>query len=397
MVVRASHEIPLSRPREREGPIAQRWEGEGSPRPTLTRPQLRLGHPLPHAGEGFWYRALLGLLIAGLVTMPAFAAAPAPSSVTPELIDAAKKEGTVVFYTSIELQTAEKVGEAFEKAYPGIHVQVERNGAERIFQRLEQERGAGIHTADVVECSDMTALYAWKQQSWLAPFLPQDVTKWPADQRDPDGTFATERFTLSPILYNTKLVKPKDAPKSFADLLDPKWDGKIVKAHPGYSGTIMTVTFEISRDIGWDFFKKLGQQHIMQVQSAADPPKKVAQGERPVAADGGEYVPLQMISQGAPLALVYPTEGTPSIPGGAGVMIDAPHPNAAKLFDLYLFSKEGQTLLVHLARLRSFHPDAPTPEGAKPLSEIRIMKADPAAQAKEVEEIKKKYAEYFGL
>lgn len=334
---------------------------------------------------------------AWLIAAPALAAAPPPTSVTPGLIAAAKKEGTVVFYTSIELLTAEKVGEAFEKAYPGIHVQVERNGAERIFQRLEQERGANIHTADVIECSDMTALYAWKQRGWLVPFVPEDVTKWPADQRDPDGNFATERFTLSPIIYNTKLVKPEDAPKSYADLLDPKWDGKIVKAHPGYSGTIMTVTFEIARDVGWDFFKKLGQQHIMQVQSAADPPKKVAQGERPIAADGGEYVPLQMISQGAPLALVYPTEGTPSIPGGAGVMVDAPHPNAARLFDLYLFSKEGQTLLVQLARLRSFHPDAPVPEGAKPLSEIKIMQADPAAQAKQGDEIKQKYAEDFGL
>jgi iron(III) transport system ATP-binding protein len=201
-----------------------------------------------------------------LFATPALAAPPAPSSVTPELIDAAKKDGTVVFYTSIELQTAEKIGEAFEKAYSGIHVQVERNGAERIFQRLMQERGASIHAADVVECSDMTALYAWKSPGRLAPFLAADVTKWPADPRDPDGTFATERFTLSPILYNTALVKPEDAPKSLADPLDPKWDSKIVKAHPGYSGTIMTVTFEIASDIGWDFFKKLGPRHIMQVQ-----------------------------------------------------------------------------------------------------------------------------------
>jgi iron(III) transport system substrate-binding protein len=342
-------------------------------------------------------RMLASAFMLMLPAASALAAAPPPTSITSELVDAAKKEGTVVFYTSIELQTAEKIGEAFEKAYPGIKVQVERNGAERIFQRLAQERGAGIHAADVVEASDMTALFAWKGQGWLAPFVPADVTRWPEDQRDPDGCFATERFTLSPILYNTKLIKPEDAPKSFADLLDPKWDSKLVKAHPGYSGTIMTVTYEITRDIGWDYLKKLGQQHVMQVQSAADPPKKVAQGERPVAADGGEYVPLQMISQGAPLALVYPAEGAPSIPGGAAVMVDAPHPNAARLFDLYLFSKNGQGLLVSLARLRSFHPDVPTPEGAKPLSEIRIMKADPAAQAKEVEEIKQKYAEYFGL
>ena len=172
----------------------------------------------------------------------------------------------------------------------------------------------------------MTALFEWKKQGWLAAFVPADVARYPADQRDPDGFFATDRLTLSPIEYNTKLVKPEEAPKSFADLLDPQWKSKIVKAHPGYSGTIMTVTFEISRYLGWDYLKKLGQQQVMQVQSAADPPKKVAQGERPVAADGGEYLPLQMIEKGAPLALVYPAEGTPSIPGGAGVVVDALHP-----------------------------------------------------------------------
>ena len=341
----------------------------------------------------FAYAAALMLMIGG----PALAAAPAPTAVTPELIAAAKKEGAIVFYTSIELQTAEKLAKAFEAANPDIKVQVERNGAERIVQRLAQERGSNIHAADVVECSDMTALYDWKRQGWLAPFVPADVVKWPEDQRDPDGTFATERFTLSPILYNTKLVKPEDAPKSFADLLDPKWKGKLVKAHPGYSGTIMTVTFEISRDIGWDFLKKLGQQQVMQVQSAADPPKKVAQGERPVAADGGEYVPLQMIDNGAPLALAYPSEGAPSIPGGAGVMIDAPHPNAARLFTLFLFSRDGQQLLADMARIRSFHPEVKLPAGMKPLSEIKVMKADPAAQEKQTKEIKKRYAEYFGL
>jgi iron(III) transport system substrate-binding protein len=78
-------------------------------------------------------------------------------------------------------------------------------------------------------------------------------------------------------------------------------------------------------------------------------------------------------------------------------MVDAPHPNAARLFDLYLFSRDGQKLLVDMARIRSFHPDVPTPQGAKPLSEIKIMKADPAAQEKQIEEIKQRYAEYFGL
>lgn len=345
-------------------------------------------------------RAMLGVTVASLaflIALPALAAAPAPTAATPDLVAKAKAEGKIVWYTSIELQTAEKLAEAFEKAQPGVKVQVERNGCERIVQRIQQERGSNIHAADVAECSDMTALLDWKKQGWLAAFMPADVAKYPADQKDPDGFFATDRFTLAPIEYNTRLIKPEEAPKSFADLLDPKWKGKIVKAHPGYSGTIMTVTFQIARDIGWDYLKKLGQQQVMQVQSAADPPKRVAQGERPVAADGGEYLPLQMISKGAPLALVYPTEGTPSIPGGAGVMVDAPHPNAARLFAIYLFSREGQQQLADIGRTRSFHPDVKLPPGMKPLSEIKVMTADPAAQEKQTSEIKKKYAEYFGL
>jgi iron(III) transport system substrate-binding protein len=337
------------------------------------------------------------LLAALLLAAPALAAAPAPTAATPELLAKAKAEGNIVWYTSIELQTAERIAKAFEAAHPGVKVQVERNGCERLVQRIGQERGSNIKAADVVECSDMTALLDWKKQGWLAAFVPADVAKYPAEHRDPDGLFATDRLTLSPIEYNTRLVKPEDAPKSFADLLDPKWKGKLVKAHPGYSGTIMTVTFQISRDIGWDYLKQLGQQQVMQVQSAADPPKKVAQGERPVAADGGEYLPLQMIDKGAPLALVYPTEGTPSIPGGAGIMVDAPHPSAARLFAIYLFSRDGQQLLADMGKMRSVHPEVRLPEGMKKLSDIKIMKADPAAQESATAEIKKRYAEYFGL
>src|SRR5437764_7878389 len=152
--------------------------------------------------------SLFGLLA---LAMPAFAAAPTATAMTPALIEAAKKEGTVVFYTSIELLSAEKLAKAFEAAYPGVKVQVERNGCERIVQRLGQERGSGIKAADVIECSDMTALLDWKRQGWLAPFVPADVEKWPAEQRDADGFFATERFTLSPIAYNTRMIKAEEA------------------------------------------------------------------------------------------------------------------------------------------------------------------------------------------
>src|SRR6267378_2716829 len=76
------------------------------------------------------------------------------------------------------------------------------------------------------------------------PVAEKLAKPFPAQHRDPDGLFVTTRVWLSSLGYNTNLVKPEDAPKSFADLLDPKWAGKMVKGHPAYSGTIMTATFQ---------------------------------------------------------------------------------------------------------------------------------------------------------
>jgi iron(III) transport system substrate-binding protein len=340
--------------------------------------------------------AALSVLALPFLAVTALAAAPAPSKVTPELIAAAKKEGKVTFYTSIDLHVAEKLGKAFETKYPGVAVDVERSGAERNFQRISQEYASNIHNVDAVGSSDVANFLVWKQKGMLVPYVTEDETHWPANERDADGFFAADRATLSVVGYNTKLVKAADAPKSYADLLEPKWKNKIVKAHPAYSGNIMTATFILSRKLGWDYFKKLGQQHIMQVQSSTEPPKKLALGERPVMFDGNEYNAFLLQAQGAPIAIVYPSEGTPLVSGSAGVMKDAPHPNAARLFISFLFSRDGQQLLVDAGHLRSFHPDIKEPKGRVPLSKIKTLTSDPAAQAKAIPEIKQKYAEYFG-
>jgi iron(III) transport system substrate-binding protein len=174
----------------------------------------------------------------------AHAAPPPPEPVTPQLIEAAKKEGKVVYYTAIDLKVAQGLAKNFETLYPGISVQVERTGSERIYQRLAQERANKIYAVDVLDGSDQALFVTWKKQGVLEPYIPVEAMKWPAEQRDPDGTYISVRFTLMPIGVNTNLVKPEDAPKSFADLLDPKWAGKIVKAHPSYSGGIVTSTFQ---------------------------------------------------------------------------------------------------------------------------------------------------------
>jgi len=218
---------------------------------------------------------------------------------------------------------------------------------------------------------------------------------YPAEHRDPDGLFATFRIYLSVIGYNTKLVKPEDAPKSFADLLDPKWKGKIVKAHPGYSGTIMTATYQMARDLGWEYFEKLAKQRIMQVQSSADPPKKLALGERAVMADGNEYNIFQLKESGQPVEPVYATEGSPLIVGPNGIFKNAPNPNAARLFQNYCFTPECQQLIVDVGGLRSIHPQVKDKPGRKPWKEVKTMKDDPAAVEKMGEEIKARYSKIF--
>src|SRR5438552_7637959 len=324
------------------------------------------------------------------------AAAPPAVTITPELIAAAQKEGKLAWYTSVDLPVAEKIARAFEAKYPGVGCRVERAGAERVFQRIGQEYGSRIYAVDVVNSSDAAHFIVWKREGLLAPYVPEDVARfYPAEHKDADGQFATWRASLSVIAYNTNLVKAEDAPKSFADLLDPKWKGKIVKAHPGYSGTILTATYQMARDLGWSYFEKLARQNIMQVQSSADPPKKLDLGERAVMADGNEYNIFQMKELGRPVEPVYATEGSPLIIGPNGVFKDAPNPNAARLFQSFSLGREAQQLIIDVGGLRSVHSQTLEKAGRKSLKDIKTMKDDAAAVEKEGDSIKARYTKIF--
>jgi iron(III) transport system substrate-binding protein len=221
------------------------------------------------------------------------------------------------------------------------------------------------------------------------------VKNFPADQYDPEGMYATSCAWLEVIGYNTNLVKAEDAPKSYADLLDPKWQGKLVKGHPSYSGAILTTTFVLSRDLGWSYLEKLAQQKVMQVQSAGDPPKKIMLGERAVMADGNDYNLIVFKDQGKPVEAVYPAEGSPLIIVPSGVFKDAPNPNAARLFQSFFFSAEAQQMLVNEFAHRSFHAQVKPRAGQKPMSEVKMLKSDPVAVQAQSEEIKARYAKLF--
>jgi len=351
-------------------------------------------------GSKFSRRDLLigssALAVGSAFSTQVLSAAPPASAITPALIEAAKKEGKVVWYTSVDLPLAEKAAKSFEAKFPGIAVRVERTGAERVFQRIGQEYASNIHAVDVANSSDAAHFIVWKKGGLLEAYVPEDVAKfYPAEHKDPDGMFASFRVWVCIIAYNTNLVKKEEAPKSFADLLDPKWKGKIVKAHPGYSGTIMTATYQMQRDLGWGFFEKLAAQNIMQVQSSADPPKRLALGERAVMADGNEYNIFQIKEKGGPVEPVYATEGSPLIVGPTGMFKAAPNPNAARLFCNYSFTPECQQLIIDTGGLRSMHPNTKEKAGRTLFKDIKTMKDDPVAVEKMSDEIKQHYVKIF--
>jgi iron(III) transport system substrate-binding protein len=323
-------------------------------------------------------------------------AAPAAEPVTPAMIDAAKKEGTVTYYTAMDLSVAEPMAKTFEAKYPGIKVNVERTGAERLFNRIAQETASKIHRVDVVNSSDAAHFLPWKRDGWLAPFVSEAMAcDLPADMVDADGMYCNQRTHLSVIAYNTRLVAPADAPKGFNDLLDPKYAGKMVKGHPGYSGTIMTATQQITRELGWSYLEKLAKQKVLQVQSATEPPKRLEAGERAVAVDGSDYLFWLAKERGSPIEVVLAVEGTPQISNPMAIFKSAPNPNAARLLVSWIMSAEGQQFLVTVSGQYPANRQVKPKPGRPVLADVKTFREDPAAVEKQADQIKAQYARYF--
>ncbi len=315
---------------------------------------------------------------------------------TPAMVAAAAKEGKVSWYTSVDVKVAEAVAKAFRAEYPNIEIEVERSGSERVFQRINQEYQSAIHNVDVVNSSDASHFIFWKQQKWLSSHTPPDVQRFPAQFKDPEGYFATWRATLSVMGYNTKLIDAKDAPTGYMDLLDPKWKGKLVKSHPGYSGTSLTGTYAIVKLLGWDYLEKLSKQGVQQLQSTTATPKSIASGERAVMVDGNEYNMFIEIDAKSPVKIIYPKEGTPFVTSPSALFAEAPHPNAARVLENFLFTAKIQQLTVNEGGTRSVHPDVKEPAGRTPLSSVKILTDDPVAMLPQIAEIKKRYTGLFG-
>ncbi len=312
------------------------------------------------------------------------------------LIQAAGKEGKVVWYTSLALPSSTAIAHYFQNKYKGIEVEVHRTGSQRVLQRVMQEAAAGIKNVDLIHTSDAGHFVLLEEKGLLMQYTPKGVENFPAGFKDKNGFYFGMRATLSVIAYNPKIVSDKDAPKTWKDLLNSKWSGKEVTAHPGYSGIIMTHVLALVNQYGWEYFRDLAKNKLHIVQSANDPAGVVASGERPVGVNGSEYFYYKTLKQGNPIKIVYPKEGIPLIVSPVAIAKDAPHPNAAKLFTEFIFTKEVQQLLADKEGLYTGHPEVTYPADKPKLKDLKLLSADPEELEKRNAEIKKRFVEIFG-
>ncbi|HEX9453204.1 MAG TPA: extracellular solute-binding protein [Candidatus Binatia bacterium] len=313
-----------------------------------------------------------------------------------QLIQAAQKEAKVVWYTSLAIPSSTSIAHAFRTKYKGIEVEVHRTGSQRVLQRVMQEAGAGIKNVDIIHTSDAGHFVLLKDKNMLLRFTPRGVESFPAGFKDKDGFYFGMRATLSVIAFNPKLVSDKDAPKSWKELLNPKWKGKMVTAHPGYSGIIMTHVLALVNMYGWDYFRDLAKNSLHIVQSANDPAGLVASGERPIGVNGAEYFYYKTQKQGNPIQIVYPKEGIPLVVSPVAIAKDSQHPNAAKLFSEFIFAKESQQLLADKEGLYTGHPEVTYPTDKPKLKDLKILSVDADELEKRNAELKKRFIDYFG-
>ena len=335
-----------------------------------------------------------GVLVA-LLTLTLALAAAAAHAQDPRL-EAARKEGKVVWYTSLALASSEKVAKLFEAAYPGVRVEMHRTGSQRVLQRMMQELQANIKNVDVVHTSDAGHFVLLKEKQLLARYTPAGVDAFPPGFKDRDGFHYGLRATVTTIAYNTRQVTAAEAPRTWKDLLDPKWRGRLVTAHPGYSGVIATHVLALVHLHGWEYFKALAQNKPMLVQSAVDPSGIVASGERAVAVDGGDYTFYQAKKKGNPIEIVYPKEGVPLVVSPSAITSFAPHRNAARLFTDFIFSRELQQVLADSEGLYTGNPQVKYPTDKPRLQDLKLLQVDAEELEKRNEEIKTRFVEFFG-
>ena len=315
-----------------------------------------------------------------------------------ELYDAAKKEGSITWYSGIlDQQICDRVGQAFSTQYPGIQVDAIKTTSQVAFQRLLQDLKAGQVQSDVLTTTDIGQMVFLKSKGELVQYVPENGAGLAKALQgvDPEGYFHTGWVGLASIVYNTAKVKPADAPKDWPDLADAKWKNQITIGSPNYSGMVGVWTVAMEQRYGWDYFTKLNDLGPQIGRSIDDAVTVLNSGER-IVGMSSVATALRSAAKGNPLAVVYPPSGVLMVISPSGIIKGAPHPNAAKLFMEFQAGPEYSKILVENFE-QPLRPDVPPSPGGKSLADMKLFAPTAEQIEKELQPNKAKWRDTFGM
>jgi iron(III) transport system substrate-binding protein len=305
------------------------------------------------------------LLIAG--TLCAFPTSILRANHHDAVIEGAKKEGKLVIYTSMTVDQAQKLNDAFKAKYPFIQPSMFRAVGERLLTKIMAEAQAGKHDFDVVQSAE-TQAYFLKKKSLLANYVSNEVKNVPKPFFDPDGYWAAVYMMPNVIGYNTTLVKRNEVPRSDEDLLNPKWKGKMGMDHTKPEWFSWKLK-RMGEERGLAYMKKLGAQEFKLYAGLTILTSLLAAGEFPLVLNTYLHNVEDVRRKGAPVDWVAQDPVfTKFQPIGIGSR--AAHPNAAKLFVDFMLGEEGQKIIASFGRVPTRHGVPSTAQGIDKLSYV---------------------------
>jgi len=313
------------------------------------------------------------------------------------LYEAAKKEGTLVFYSALfTKEILDETGKAFTKKYPGISFEGVREKASTVFKKINQELKSGLKVTDVFATTDISQMLQLKEQKQLLQYKPlgqQNILE-PYRHIDPENFYQTSAISPIIIAYNSQKLAAADAPKTWLDLTKDKYLDLIVTGSGAASGHVGTWALAMQQKYGWDkYIEKFNKLNPKLRLSINDVIPILVSGERVLGATLLGQAWLRKV-QGDPIEVVYPADGTVVVVCTVGILKNAPHPNASKLFLNFLMSKEYSELLTTFYE-QPLRGDVKL-QGAKPASEIKVIIPTPQEIEKGLPDIIKKWRNTFG-
>src|SRR5690349_14583028 len=264
----------------------------------------------------------------------------------PTLIEAAKKEGKLVWYTSMAIDTSKPLLDAFVKEYPFIKAELVRAGEEQLMNRVLSETRAGQWLFAAISTSAMGALVDRHLiTAYNAPERDALLSEFKDPQRFWTGVFVNNLV----LCYNTEMVPPKDAPKNYPDLLDPKWKGKMLMDSTDYDwfGTLATVW---GKEKTVQYMKRLSTQNPLWRRGHGLTAQLLGAGEVPLAWAYNFRIE-RMKNEGAPVDWIETFDPIVVTVNGIGLGAKATHPNSAKLLIDFATSKKGQQMVRGMRRI----------------------------------------------